>query len=160
LERETRYYLAKALIENGEKKEALPHLRKIGANTRTEQGAEARYMIADYYFNAGDDKQAEEEITNFIKEGTPHQYWLARAFVLLADISLKQGDTFQAKQYLNSLQANYKAEDSIQDLISERMDIINQSERESIEKTIEQDKGNTDATAATDENDNKETTEK
>lgn len=133
---ETHYYLAKALIQNGNKAEAITHLKAIADNTKNEQGAEARYLIADYHFSVGEDKQAEEEVTEFIKQGTPHQYWLARAFVLLADISLRQGDSFQAKQYLSSLQANYKADDSIQDLIKERMDFITRQEEDSIEKTI------------------------
>ncbi len=130
---ETRYYLAKALIQNGNKDKAIPHLEQLAKDTKNEHGAEAKYLVADYLFSSGNSSKAEAEVTDFIKQGTPHQYWLARAFVLLADISLQNGDYFQAKQYLVSLQANYKAQDSIQDLIAERMDIIKQQEEDKVE---------------------------
>jgi hypothetical protein len=57
---------------------------------------------------------------------------MARSFVLLADIYIKRGDDFQAKQYLLSLQSNYKAQDSIQDLVQERLDKIAERENETI----------------------------
>ena len=59
-----------------------------------------------------------------IRKNTPYQYWLAKSFVLLSDIYVAQNDDFQAKQYLISLRDNYTAQDSIQDLIKDRLDKI------------------------------------
>ena len=61
------------------------------------------------------------QINRFIETGTPHQYWLARTFILLADINIAQKENFQAKQYLLSLQSNYKAQDDIQNMIDNRL---------------------------------------
>ncbi|MBR6078335.1 MAG: hypothetical protein IKP63_08290, partial [Paludibacteraceae bacterium] len=108
-------------------------LQILAKNTKTEAGAESKYELANTYFIKGNDKKAEDEVTDFISQGTPHQYWLARAFILLSDIYIKRGDDFQAKQYLLSLQSNYKKEDSIQDLIKERLDRIEEREKENIE---------------------------
>ncbi|MDR1680087.1 MAG: tetratricopeptide repeat protein [Prevotellaceae bacterium] len=121
---EARFYLAKAYIENNERDNALPYLKELAKNLKTAAGAESKYLLADDYFQRGNDKKAEDEINDFIKTGTPYQYWLARSFILLADIYVKRGDDFQAKQYLMSLQSNYKAEDAIHNLIQERLDEI------------------------------------
>ena len=61
---------------------------------------------------------------NFIETGTPHQYWMARGFVLLADVYLKLGDSFQAKQYLLNLRNNYQGEDDIAGMIEDRLSKI------------------------------------
>ena len=89
-----------------------------------ETGAEAKYLYAEYFYLQGDYKKSEEEIFDFISKNTPYQYWLAKGFVLLSDIYVAQEDDFQAKQYLISLRDNYTAQDSIQDLIKERLDKI------------------------------------
>lgn len=133
LKKEAHYYLAKAYMQKGEDAKALPHLEALAKDPKTAYGAESKYLVADYWFANGNDKRSEKEITEFISTGTSYQYWLARAFVLLSDIYIKQGDDFQAKQYLLSLQANYTREDSIQDLIKERLDGIAARESETIE---------------------------
>ena len=53
---------------------------------------------------------------------TPHTYWMARSFILLADLYTVQGKTMEAKQYLLSLQNNYDGDDDIAEIIAERLD--------------------------------------
>ena len=65
---------------------------------------------------------------------TTQQYWLARAIILLSDISLKAGDDFQARQYLLSLQANYTANDDIQTIVAQRLAAIDQTTNEEDEE--------------------------
>jgi hypothetical protein len=52
--------------------------------------------------------------------------------VLLADIYIKQNNDFQAKQYLLSLQKNYKPADEIQTMITERLNAISEREKKII----------------------------
>ena len=72
-------------------------------------------------FNDGQYQECEEEILDYIEMSTPHAYWLARSFVLLADTYAAQGKTMEAREYLVSLQNNYDAEDDIMEMIEERL---------------------------------------
>ena len=58
----------------------------------------------------------------FIQEGTPHMYWLARSFILLSDIYRSQGKDVEARQYLLSLKSNYTEDDDIADMIAKRLE--------------------------------------
>ena len=118
---EARYVRAKAYISLKQENKALADLKEISKDTRTIHGAEAKYLLAQLYYDNKDDKNAETVLMNFIENGTPHQYWLALGFILLADIYIRQGDDFQARQYLTSLQNNYKGDDEIAAMIEDRL---------------------------------------
>ena len=118
---EARYVRAKAYISLKQENKALADLKEISKDTRTIHGAEPKYLLAQLYYDNKDDKNAETVLMNFIENGTPHQYWLARGFILLADIYIRQGDDFQARQYLTSLQNNYKGDDEIAAMIEDRL---------------------------------------
>jgi TolA-binding protein len=119
---EARYARAKAYLSLGEKQQAEADLETLARDTRTAQGAEARYLLAQYYFDAGQPMEAKIVIQDYIQQGTPHAYWLAKSFILLSDIFAAEGDRLQARQYLESLQNNYKnTNDDIHSSIKERL---------------------------------------
>jgi len=84
------------------------------------------------YYESGKLKESEVEVMDFAKKNTPYQFWLARSFVLLADVYVKQNNDFQAKQYLLSLQKNYKTADEIQTLITDRLAAIGEREKQTV----------------------------
>ena len=118
---EARYARTKAYIALKQENKALADLKEISKDTRTVHGAEATYLLAQLYYDSKDNKNAEKVLMAFIENGTPHQYWLARGFILLADVYIRQGDDFQARQYLTSLQNNYKGDDDIAGMIENRL---------------------------------------
>ena len=118
---EARYVRAKAYIGLGQENKALADLKELSEDTRTAQGAESKYLLAQLYYDNKEDKNAEAVLMSFIEDGTPHQYWLARGFILLADIYIRQGDDFQARQYLTSLRNNYKGDEEIDAMIEDRL---------------------------------------
>ena len=78
----------------------------------------------------------------FIAMGTPHQYWLAKAFILLSDIYLKKDDGFMAKANLQSVIDNYKSnDDGIIEEAREKLSVIVKKENEQF---IEKDEPNND----------------
>lgn len=120
--REAKYLRATSLITLSRESEAMTDLKELALNTKSAEGAEAKYRIAQIYFDNKDYAAAESEVFSYVENGTPHQYWLARSFVLLADIYHVQGDDFQAQQYLESLRENYKSDDDdIEEMIETRI---------------------------------------
>lgn len=76
--------------------------------------------------------ETEKEIFNFIDKNTPHQYWLAKSFILLSDVYMAQDREFEAKQYLLSVRENYNGNDDIASEIKLRLAKIEQRENDKI----------------------------
>ena len=130
--REVYYDRAKTLIRENKANEAIADLKKLAADTRTQQGAEAKYMLAQIYFNNKKYDDCEKEVLNYIEVSTPHAYWLARSFVLLADLYITLDRKMEAKQYLLSLQNNYTGNDDIAGRIKERLDKLAAEENQTV----------------------------
>ena len=97
----------------------------------TSEGAESKYRVAEILFNRGDADQAGEMVYSFIEDNTPHQYWMARMFILLADISISRDDEFQARTTLQSLADFYQVEDDgILDEVRARLSDLDASQRQ------------------------------
>jgi tetratricopeptide (TPR) repeat protein len=119
---EVTYHRAKAFKELGETALFEQDLQELSKDTRTAFGAEAKYLLAQNYFDTNQTARAKETVLEYIRQGTPHAYWLARSFILMSDIFASEGDRLQARQYLESLQTNYTGSgDDIQIRINERI---------------------------------------
>ena len=130
---EALYGRAKAYVALKQWSKAQPDLKNLSAEVRTAQGAEAKYLLAQSYFETGDPETAENQVMEFTQMNTQQQYWLARALILLSDINRERGEFFQARQYLLVLQQNYVAKgDDIPTIINERI-----AELDKLEKPVE-----------------------
>ena len=119
---EVMYRKAKALLNEDRKTDARPLFEELSKDTRSQYGAESDYLLSQLLFDSGDKEGAEKVIMAFIKDGTPHMYWLARSFILLSDIYKSQGKDVEARQYLLSLKSNYTEDDDIADMIAARLE--------------------------------------
>ena len=122
LKNEALYDRAKAYLAQNEPDKAAGDFKLLAADTRTLQGAEAKYRLAQMAYDKGDYAAAEKEALDFIEQSTPHAYWLARTFVLLSDVYVATDKKLDARQYLLSLQQNYREADDIQKMIDERLE--------------------------------------
>lgn len=122
LANEARYERAKALLVVGQRQEAMNDWKVLSEDTRNVYGAEAKYQLAQGYYDAGQIAEAEAELLDYIQVSTPHAYWLARSFVLLSDVYVKLDKKLDARQYLLSLKQNYQAEDDIAGMIEDRLE--------------------------------------
>lgn len=121
IKNEALYLRSMAYYKEQANEKALADWKLLADDIRTIYGAEASYRIAEMLYDQGDYTSTEKHILQFIDQSTPHAYWLARAFVLLADVYVAQGKNMEAKQYLLSLKQNYQADDDIAGMIEERM---------------------------------------
>ncbi len=124
LANEAHYYRAKALVAAEQPAEALKDWKELAKDTRNVYGAEAKYRLAQGYFDAGQIAEAETEVLDYIQVSTPHAYWLARGFVLLSDVYVKLDRKLDARQYLLSLKQNYQADDDIAGMIETRLEAL------------------------------------
>ena len=123
---EALYYRAKAYLNQKATPKATADLQQLAQDTRTLYGAEAKYLIALCLYEEKEYEAAEKEVLDFIERSTPHAYWLARSFILLADIYTATGKPLDARQYLLSLQQNYQADDDIAGMIQQRLEKLAQ----------------------------------
>ena len=121
-EKEVTMNRAIAASHLGDSKSAESDLKTLAKDTKSEEGAQAAYELAQLQFDAGNIKQAERTANSLVDAGTPHAYWLARTFILLSDIYVKQGKTSEAREYLQSLKSNYPGkEKDITEAVDQRL---------------------------------------
>jgi TolA-binding protein len=99
----------------------------------SEYGAESKYNIANIYFKLMDYKQSEKTIFEVINQVPSYEYWVAKSFILLADIYVINGNTVQAKATLQSIIDNYEGSDLVT-IAHEKLNAINDAEKKALEQ--------------------------
>lgn len=122
LAEEASLHEALALLALKRTREARAILRSLAKNPASEAGARAAVELGESLLRSGETKEAENVLSDFTDEGSPHHYWLARGFIALADVCHAQGKTRLAREYLSSLSQNYPgAEREISEMIDSRL---------------------------------------
>jgi len=123
--REAVFVSAKAHYSLNEFDQALADFRKTANEVVSIEGAESKYRVAELLYKKGSIDESEKIVTQFIDQNSPHQYWMAKMFLLLADISIKKGDNLQARATLQSLKEYYTVtSDGILDEVNEKLSSI------------------------------------
>ncbi len=86
---------------------AIESLTKTKNLTENQRAAEAMYNLALITFKQGQYEEAEQQIFDYVNKLTAYDYWLAKTFLLLADVYLERDNAFQAKHTLQSIIDNY-----------------------------------------------------
>ncbi len=109
---------------------AFDEFARVSSNLKTEEGAEAKYRMVRIYYDSDQLDKAEDEVFDFAERNTSHQYWLAKSFIVLADIYAQRDDFFQAKATLQSVIDGYaSADDGIIDEALEKMSNLVKEEK-------------------------------
>jgi TolA-binding protein len=128
LVREATFMSAKANYSLNNFDDALREFRKVATEVTSVEGAESKYRVAELLSKKDKPAEAEKVITEFIDQKSPHQFWMARVFLLLADISIKKGDSLQARATLQSLKDYYKVDnDGILDEVKAKLNSLDEN---------------------------------
>ena len=124
--RKARHAKAQVLLRRGDEASAMAIFKVLSSEVKSAEGAEARYRVIEQEYKAKQYDKAEKMIYEFSDSNTPQNYWLAKAFILLGDIYLDRGDSFQARATYQSVVDGYSpADDGIVELAQSKISKMN-----------------------------------
>ncbi|WP_160067231.1 tetratricopeptide repeat protein [Sphingobacterium bovisgrunnientis] len=101
-------YAAKAYAKQNKTADATKELNLAALKSKTETGAEARYLVAEQQLKAKQYDKAIESAFDIANTFSSYDYWVAKGFILMSDAYVGKGDKFQAKATLESVIENYE----------------------------------------------------
>ena len=105
------HILGKSYYEKRDYEAAIDKLDKSAQADKSVYGAESAYYSAMASLQLNRYAEAENKIFNIADRFSSYNYWVARAYVALADVYVADRNYFQAKETLRSVIDNYKGED-------------------------------------------------
>ena len=119
---EVEFDRALALDRTGSHDEADRIWRRLAKDTENVNGVKSAVYLGESLMQRGKLSEARTVVNNMINAEPSNQYWLARAFITLSDILRRQGQEFEANEYLKSLKSNYPGnEPDIFEMIDTRL---------------------------------------
>ena len=115
------HIVGKSYVMKGNYATAATWLDKSANADRTIYGAESAYYSALASFKLNNLDEAENKVFNISDRFSSHEYWVAKSFILLADVYVAKDNAFQAKETLRSIIDNC----SIQELKDEAQHRLN-----------------------------------
>ncbi|MBL1411468.1 tetratricopeptide repeat protein [Sphingobacterium faecale] len=106
-------YIAKAMLQQANKESALKELNLAALKSQSAASAEARYRVGLLQYENKEYDKAQKSAFDVIDNMDSHDYWVAKSFILLADIYARKGNTVQAKSTLESILENYEGDDDV-----------------------------------------------
>ncbi len=100
-----RYYFGINNITDAEK-----YYKAVAKLTKTEYGAEAKYMLAKILFIQEKYTESQQACFDLSNQVPAYEYWVAKGFIVLAETYAKLGNDFQAKSTLESIIDEYSIE--------------------------------------------------
>nr|MBC8344333.1 tetratricopeptide repeat protein [Bacteroidota bacterium] len=121
---EAYYYAGKSNLKLLQLDQAMASLTQVYKYNSGNIGAESKYLSAYIYYLKENYDEALTSILELKDDFSNNDYYVAKGFILLADVFVKMGDFFQAKSTLQSIIDNFPGEE------------INQLARQKLEEVI------------------------
>lgn len=133
---EARYFIAQAAPAVGEKELAMQQYEILARSKNPDYASEACYAILEQRYRGGFYDEAERLIYEYLDGGSLNDYYLAKVYLLWADIYYQRGNVLQAKQTLQSIADNYEGED-LRRVALDKLEMIGQKEAEELRREKE-----------------------
>lgn len=130
-------YLGKSAMAKGDFETAKDEFLNTLNAARDEFGAEAKYLLAQIFFNQKEHKQCYETLVSLNNDFSAYEEWVGKSFLLLADNFMALDDVFQARATLQSLIDKFPLA-SIKEEAKKKLKLLEQAELEK-KKKIEAD---------------------
>ncbi len=105
--RRAQFAKATALAAAGQPGQAMSIYEKLASEYQTPEGAESAYRVIESLAAAGKYADAKKRIFAFTDSASPQTYWLGRSFLILGNVYIAEGDTFQARATFQSVVDGY-----------------------------------------------------
>jgi len=126
LKRLANYEIAGVYNQQNKLDSALELYITLSQDVKSVEGAESKFRVAEILFKKGNYDESEKEILDFLDKNSPQQYWLARSYMLWAEIFVVRKDFFQGKHTLQSIIDNYPNKtDGILEMAQQKLDKFN-----------------------------------
>lgn len=122
---------AKSYLASGNDSLAMDEFVITAKLTKNELGAEAKYNIAVLQFKKAEYQASEKTIDDIIKQVPSYDYWIAKSFILWADIYMALKDNFQAKATLQSIIDNAEIAELVEEA-KQKLAAINKAEADAV----------------------------
>lgn len=123
LRREADYLAAKSYLATSRRSEAFDLFRSLSADTTTPEGAEAAYLLIQDVYDQGRFAEVPDLVFAHFRTGEEDEYWMARAYIVLADSYADRDNYKQARRTFESIRDIYdpSAKDDILPTVAARL---------------------------------------
>lgn len=115
LSREADWIKAKSYLATSQRDKAFRILDVLSAYPSTSEGAEANYLIIQDLYDRGEFSSVSARVYDFSGKAGGENYFLAKAFIVLGDTFMEQGNTAQARATFESIASGYTPDPSRED---------------------------------------------
>jgi TolA-binding protein len=127
---EARMAMARYNLSQNKLDSAFVDYQFVLKETKNAMAAESKYQIANIQFQKKDYKKAKKTAFELSDNFSSYENWVAKGFLLIAEVYVIEKDYFQAKATLQSIIENYEPNDTIkQTAISRMKQLIEEEER-------------------------------
>lgn len=134
------FIIAESYFNKNNFENAFDEYQILAQNVKNKNGAISKYRIIEILKLKKDFDESEKQILDFVKQGTPHQYWLAKSFIIWAEIYAEKENYFQAKSTLRSVIDGYENQtdgiiESAKQMLTEILEL--EAEEKQIKEALE-----------------------